>query len=69
MGRLQRAGPRDARIRALAQWWTQATDEGRYGLVQRVRLQKAPQKGDPTHQELYLAIYLAEIEAGERQAG
>jgi hypothetical protein len=69
LGRLQRAGRGDARFRveALAQWWTQAQDRERYGLVQRLQGQTAPQKGDPTLAELRIAIVCAELSAGESE--
>lgn len=67
MGRLHSARRGDPRLRieTLAQWWTQAQDQARFELVQRVRGTKTPLKGDPTQQELYCAIILAETEAGE----
>lgn len=52
-------------IDATAKWWTQATQEARFGLLQRIVGTKAPQKGDPTLEELKLAILLAEAEAKE----
>jgi hypothetical protein len=70
MGRVRRAGSRDARVRALAQWWTQATDKARFGLLQRLLDKRSPpQKEDPTLEELHLSIYLAESSAGETEGG
>ena len=70
MGRVRRAGGRDARVRALAEWWTQAADKARFELLQRLLDKRStPQKGDPTFEELYLSIYLAESSAGETEGG
>jgi hypothetical protein len=52
-------------VERLAQWWTQAADEARLGLVERISGQKTPQKGDPSRETLYYAIFLAESCAGE----
>jgi hypothetical protein len=59
--RLDRIG----HVEQLARWWSSATKEARFVLLQRVLGQKAPLKGDPTLKELQLAIYLAEATAGE----
>lgn len=56
-------------VERLAQWWTQAAQEARFGLLQRVLGQKTPEKGDPSLFELKIAIYLAESEAGEIDQG
>jgi hypothetical protein len=52
-------------IERLARWWTQATNEARFLLLQRVCGTKTPQKGDPTLAQLRLAIFVAEAAAGE----
>jgi hypothetical protein len=52
-------------IDSTARWWSQATKEARFNLLQRIVGRKAPQKGDPTLEELKLAILLAEAEAKE----
>lgn len=64
---IRHAFPVDARSHSaglvrLAQWWTQASKEARFELVRRTI------NGDrsaPTFKTLSLAIYLAEVEAGE----
>lgn len=56
-------------INSLAQWWTQASDQARFELLQRVVGSKTPQEGDPSFKTLQLAIYLAEAEAGQVEAG
>jgi hypothetical protein len=56
---------RISNIDSTARWWTQATQEARFRLLQRIIGTKAPQKGDPTLEELKLAIILAEAEAKE----
>src|SRR5215471_18792631 len=60
-GRLDRIG----RIDAICRWWTQAANEARFRLLQRVCGKKTSQEGDPTLAELQLAILLAEAAAGE----
>lgn len=49
-----------ARIDELARWWTSASQEARFAL-----LQKSFKEGTPTFVELRAAILLAETEAGE----
>jgi hypothetical protein len=56
---------REHDVRRLAQWWTQATDESRFRLLQRVQQQVTPLKGDPPLDTLRLAILIAEAEAGQ----
>ena len=50
------------RIRQLAEWWTQASQESRW-LLLRETVEGA--KGAPPLRALHIAIYLAESEAGE----
>jgi hypothetical protein len=57
------------RIDQLARWWTQAPQEARFGLIERIYGQKAPQKGDPTLAEFRVAILLAESSSGEVESG
>lgn len=57
------------RVEQLARYWTEATQEARFALLQRIVGQKAPEKGDPSLRELQLAIVLAETEAGEITEG
>jgi len=52
------------RIDELAGWWTQASEEARYAV-----LQKATQENTPPLDALRLAIILAETEAGEVEEG
>jgi len=49
---------------ALARWWTQASNEARFAL-----LTQATKENRPPLQALHLAIYLAEVEAGEVDQG
>lgn len=51
-------------VEQLARWWTQATQEARFGLIRQ-----ATQEGRPSWQTLRVAILLAEIEAGEIDQG
>jgi len=53
-----------ARLDALAQWWTQATQEARFELWR-----KATQENSPPLAELRLAVILAETEAGQVSEG
>lgn len=51
-------------IVVLAQWWTQASQEARYAL-----LEKAAKENKPPLAQVRLAAYLAEAEAGEVDQG
>jgi hypothetical protein len=49
-------------IDEVARWWTQAPDEARYALMQRVHIE-APK--ELTREELWLAVVASETAAGE----
>lgn len=51
-------------VEQLARWWTSAPQEARFGL-----LRQATTEGKPPLQTLQIAIYLAEVEAGEVDQG
>ncbi len=52
------------RVAELASWWTQATQEARFRL-----LEKACKENSPPLETLKLAIILSELEAGEVDQG
>ncbi len=55
------------RLESIARWWTTATQEERYALLRAAIAGEAPNKA--TLEEVRLAAYLAESEAGEVEAG
>jgi hypothetical protein len=54
------------RLERLVRWWTTATKEARFALLLAAS-KKAPEA--PQLHELFVAIYLAEAEAGEIEKG
>lgn len=62
--------PRNARlpraIETLARYWTSATQAQRFALV---KASLEGWDGAPSYRELQIAIYLAEVEAGEVAEG
>lgn len=55
---------RDAEVERLARWWTQASEEARYEAL------RASINGEaPPLEALRIAIYLAEVEAGQVAEG
>jgi hypothetical protein len=59
-------GPFRFALERLARWWTSATQEERFALL---RATLAGEKEAPRLGTLKLAIYLAEVEAGEVSEG
>lgn len=57
------------RVRELAIWWTQATNEERWLLLRRTIDIREKAKAAHTIDELRVAIILAETEAGEIEKG
>lgn len=60
------AKPLSRAVEVLARWWTQATQAQRFVLV---RASINGDKDAPPYNTLKIAIYLAEIEAGEVSEG
>ena len=56
-------------VEQLARWWTSATKEERFALLKRTIEAKTQTRDAPTLGEVRLAIYLAEVEAGEVSEG
>lgn len=52
------------RVEQLAQWWAQASKEERWLLLKRT-IEGPPSKEIPPLKTLHIAIYLAEVDAGE----
>lgn len=53
-------------LESIARWWTEATQEARYALYTKALNGEAEA---PTLEALRIAIYLAEVEAGEVSEG
>lgn len=56
--------PGAAKVEEIARWWTSATEEERYALYCRSFFENKP-----AYETLRLAIYLAEVTAGEVAEG
>jgi len=61
----QRLGGLAWNVEQLARWWTSASKEERFALLKRTIETQTPRRQEPTLSEVRLAIYLAEVEAGE----
>lgn len=62
----QRVGELARRVERIAQWWSSATQEARYALLERAFRGEAQA---PPLEEVRLAALLAEAEAGEISQG
>ena len=53
------------RVEQLARWWNEAPQEARWLLLRQVLDERSKASAEISFDELRLAIYLAEAEAGE----